>query len=119
MPHAPLQDVGLGEYAVPKGTPVTIALSYLAKSDPAWADATGDLHPARFSPERWLGGGAGGGGSSAAGSVGWLSSGAQMPFGAGACPMHDCSPACSPGLYGQGCWCCGIWRCTARRLIPQ
>jgi hypothetical protein len=57
-------------HKVEAGTPINVAFYTAARADPRWADATGDLDPARFNPARML--------TPEGQKQGW-----QMPFGFG------------------------------------
>lgn len=64
------QDLNLGGYKVPEGTPVLMPLDYVAAHDERWLGQQGDLHPEAFNPDRMM---------TEEGSK----PGAQMPFGYG------------------------------------
>jgi cytochrome P450 len=48
------QDYAVGGYVIPAGSMVQLPLTDMAKQDPRWAGAAGDLDPNTFNPDRML-----------------------------------------------------------------
>jgi cytochrome P450 len=48
------KDFEMGGHVVKEGSVIAIPMAHVARHDPRWAGATGDLAPERFNPERML-----------------------------------------------------------------
>eukprot|EP00882_Tetradesmus_deserticola_P009214 GHRQ01009718.1.p4 GENE.GHRQ01009718.1~~GHRQ01009718.1.p4 ORF type:complete len:153 (+),score=39.74 GHRQ01009718.1:1289-1747(+) len=44
----------LGQFKLEPGQSTWVGLNHIIKSDPRWQEATGEMHPANFNPDRFL-----------------------------------------------------------------